>query len=176
VCGPGLSAYSGAFRQDARVWDREKVVIIPDHYIFTKTKMANRNVASCASSPRAESSNTSTMSHPQIQGGLPNRLAQRGHTRPGEALFGNHSPPARRGVREFATGIGNTDAASSWGPASLGQSPPTIGSIFHGQLPPYLMAQDSSCGDWVTSAATGPPYKAMEFDGDGVYASTSRNA
>jgi 3-isopropylmalate/(R)-2-methylmalate dehydratase large subunit len=26
------------------VWDRDKVVIIPDHYIFTVDKMANRNV------------------------------------------------------------------------------------------------------------------------------------
>lgn len=27
-----------------KVWDREKVVIIPDHYIFTKDERANRNV------------------------------------------------------------------------------------------------------------------------------------
>lgn len=26
------------------MWDREKVVIIPDHYIFTKDERANRNV------------------------------------------------------------------------------------------------------------------------------------
>jgi homoaconitase/3-isopropylmalate dehydratase large subunit len=27
-----------------KVWDREKVVIIPDHYIFTSDERANRNV------------------------------------------------------------------------------------------------------------------------------------
>ena len=27
-----------------QVWDREKVVIIPDHYIFTTDERANRNV------------------------------------------------------------------------------------------------------------------------------------
>lgn len=27
-----------------KVWDREKLVIIPDHYIFTNDELANRNV------------------------------------------------------------------------------------------------------------------------------------
>ena len=29
---------------DIKVWDREKIVIIPDHYIFTSDERANRNV------------------------------------------------------------------------------------------------------------------------------------
>ena len=45
VCGPGtIGIFKQNFGQAARVWDREKVVIIPDHYIFTADKMANRNV------------------------------------------------------------------------------------------------------------------------------------
>jgi 3-isopropylmalate/(R)-2-methylmalate dehydratase large subunit len=27
-----------------KVWDKEKIVIIPDHYIFTRDERANRNV------------------------------------------------------------------------------------------------------------------------------------
>lgn len=27
-----------------KVWDPEKIVVIPDHYIFTSDKRANRNV------------------------------------------------------------------------------------------------------------------------------------
>lgn len=27
-----------------KVWDREKIVLIPDHYIFTSDERANRNV------------------------------------------------------------------------------------------------------------------------------------
>lgn len=27
-----------------QVWDREKLVVIPDHYIFTNDELANRNV------------------------------------------------------------------------------------------------------------------------------------
>ena len=32
------------FGRDAKVWDREKIVIIPDHYIFTADSLSNRNV------------------------------------------------------------------------------------------------------------------------------------
>src|ERR1700730_1596617 len=45
VCGPGtISIFKENFGAGARVWDREKVVLIPDHYIFTADPMANRNV------------------------------------------------------------------------------------------------------------------------------------
>src|SRR5207247_3109081 len=45
VCGPGtIGVFKQHFGQNAKVWDRDKVVIIPDHYIFTADKMANRNV------------------------------------------------------------------------------------------------------------------------------------
>src|SRR5829696_5754877 len=45
VCGPGtIGVFHQHFGRDAKVWDREKVVIVPDHYIFTADHMANRNV------------------------------------------------------------------------------------------------------------------------------------
>jgi 3-isopropylmalate/(R)-2-methylmalate dehydratase large subunit len=45
VCGPGtIGIFKKEFGEDAKVWDREKVVIIPDHYIFTSDERANRNV------------------------------------------------------------------------------------------------------------------------------------
>jgi hypothetical protein len=45
VCGPGtIGIFKQHFGQNAKVWDRGKIVIIPDHYIFTQDKMANRNV------------------------------------------------------------------------------------------------------------------------------------
>src|ERR1051326_3485470 len=46
VCGPGtFGVFHQHFGRHAKVWDRDKVVIIPDHYIFTHDAMANRNVA-----------------------------------------------------------------------------------------------------------------------------------
>lgn len=45
VCGPGtFGIFQKEFGENADVWDNEKVVIIPDHYIFTSDPRANRNV------------------------------------------------------------------------------------------------------------------------------------
>ena len=45
VCGPGtFGIFQREFGEDAQVWDPERVVIIPDHYIFTADPRANRNV------------------------------------------------------------------------------------------------------------------------------------
>jgi hypothetical protein len=45
VCGPGtFGIFQKEFGPNAQVWDPERVVIIPDHYIFTSDSRANRNV------------------------------------------------------------------------------------------------------------------------------------
>ncbi len=45
VCGPGtIGVFKREFGANARVWDPNKVVIIPDHYIFTADAKSNRNV------------------------------------------------------------------------------------------------------------------------------------
>src|SRR3974390_876162 len=45
VCGPGtIGVFKREFGQAAKVWDPNKVVIIPDHYIFTADSKSNRNV------------------------------------------------------------------------------------------------------------------------------------
>src|SRR5215470_17966128 len=45
VCGPGtIGVFKREFGKTAKVWDRHKVVIIPDHYIFTADSKSNRNV------------------------------------------------------------------------------------------------------------------------------------
>src|ERR1700693_3829307 len=45
VGGPGtIGVFKREFGATAKVWDRRKVVIIPDHYIFTSDSKSNRNV------------------------------------------------------------------------------------------------------------------------------------
>ena len=42
VCGPGtIKIFRKEFSSRAKVWDRENIVIIPDHYIFTKWSYPN---------------------------------------------------------------------------------------------------------------------------------------
>ncbi|MGB2822345.1 MAG: 3-isopropylmalate dehydratase, partial [Phycisphaerae bacterium] len=39
-----IGVFEEHFGRDAKVWDGEKVVMIPDHYIFTADPKAHRNV------------------------------------------------------------------------------------------------------------------------------------
>ncbi|MFL5246020.1 MAG: aconitase/3-isopropylmalate dehydratase large subunit family protein [Gemmataceae bacterium] len=174
VCGPGtIGVFKHHFGADAKVWDREKVVIIPDHYIFTADKMANRNVDILRQFVAEQHlPYYYDVGTDQYKGVCHIALPEEGHTRPGEILLGTDSHTCTAGAfGEFATGIGNTDAGFVLGSGKLWlKVPETMRFIFHGNLPPYLMAKDlilSVIGDIGCDGAT---YRAMEFDGDGVYA------
>ncbi len=174
VCGPGtIGIFKQHFGQDAKVWDREKVVIIPDHYIFTADKMANRNVdvlrafAAEQNLPYYYDVGTD-----RYKGVCHIALPEEGHTRPGEILLGTDSHTCTAGAfGQFATGVGNTDAGFAMGTGKTWlKVPPTMRFVFTGKLPPYLMAKDlilAVIGDIGVDGAT---YRAMEFDGDGVFA------
>ena len=48
-CGPGtIGVFKREFGTTAKVWDKNEIVIIPDHYIFTADSLSNRNVISFA--------------------------------------------------------------------------------------------------------------------------------
>ena len=172
VCGPGtIGIFKQHFGQGAKVWDRRKVVIIPDHYIFTGDEKAHRNVdilrdfAGEQSLPHLFDVNT-----PRYKGVCHIALAEEGFTRPGEVLFGTDSHTCTAGAfNEFATGIGNTDAAFVMGTGKLlVKVPPTMRFVFEGEIPPYVLAKDlilQIIGDIGVDGAT---YRAMEFAGEAV--------
>jgi 3-isopropylmalate/(R)-2-methylmalate dehydratase large subunit len=174
VCGPGtFGVFYKHFGKDAKVWDRDKVVIIPDHYIFTKDAMANRNVDVLRDFVKQQDIKYFyDVGTANYKGVCHIALPEEGHTRPGEVLLGTDSHTCTAGAfGEFATGIGNTDAGFVLGTGKTWlKTPPTMRFVFHGNLPPYLMAKDlilAVIGDIGVDGAT---YRAMEFDGDGVYA------
>jgi 3-isopropylmalate/(R)-2-methylmalate dehydratase large subunit len=174
VCGPGtIGIFKKHFGPHARVWDPTKVVIIPDHYIFTADKMANRNVevlrAFVAEQGLPYFYDVGT---PKYKGVCHIALPEEGHTRPGEVLFGTDSHTCTAGAfGEFATGIGNTDAGFILGTGKLWvKVPETMRFIFQGQLPPYLMAKDLILAVIGDIGCDGATYRAMEFDGEAVYA------
>jgi 3-isopropylmalate/(R)-2-methylmalate dehydratase large subunit len=175
VCGPpAISIFHKQFGEDARVWDPEKMVIIPDHYIFTKDKYANRNVdilrgfAADQNLPHYFDVGTD-----RYKGVCHIALPEEGFTRPGEVLFGTDSHTCTAGAfGQFATGIGNTDAAFIMGTGKLWvKVPETMRFEFDGdRLPPYLMAKDiilQIIGDIGVDGAT---YRTMEFGGPGMKA------
>ncbi len=174
VCGPGtIGVFKKHFGPQARVWDRQKVVIIPDHYIFTQDAMAHRNVDILREFAREqELPYFYDVGTPRYKGVCHIALAEEGHTRPGEVLLGTDSHTCTAGAfGEFATGIGNTEAGFVLGTGKLWlKVPPTLRFVFHGELPPYLMAKDLILAVIGDIGCDGATYRAMEFDGEAVYA------
>ncbi|MBL9167041.1 MAG: 3-isopropylmalate dehydratase [Verrucomicrobiales bacterium] len=192
VCGPGtIGVFKREFGKTAKVWDRKKVVIIPDHYIFTSDSKSNRNVdilrefvreqdlpyfydviddpngawkfdASKGLLKRQYGSNYAGVCHAA--------LPQKGHTRPGEILFGTDSHTCMAGAfNQFATGIGNTDAGFVMGTGKLLiKVPESMHFRLEGKLQPGVMAKDIILHVIGEIGFDGATYRAMQFDGPGV--------
>ncbi|XP_028769555.1 3-isopropylmalate dehydratase large subunit, chloroplastic [Neltuma alba] len=179
VCGPGsIGIFQKEFGENAKVWDREKLVIIPDHYIFTSDERANRNVDILREFCQEQNIKyfydikdlSNFKANPDYKGVCHVALAQEGHCRPGEVLLGTDSHTCTAGAfGQFATGIGNTDAGFVLGTGKLLlKVPPTLRFVLDGEMPPYLLAKDlilQIIGEITMAGAT---YKAMEFVGTTV--------
>eukprot|EP00271_Cylindrocystis_brebissonii_P011513 TRINITY_DN29355_c0_g1_i1.p1 TRINITY_DN29355_c0_g1~~TRINITY_DN29355_c0_g1_i1.p1 ORF type:complete len:554 (-),score=92.79 TRINITY_DN29355_c0_g1_i1:1308-2888(-) len=183
VCGPGtIGIFKKEFGQDAKVWDREKVVLIPDHYIFTTDERANRNVDILRDFAKEQNikyfyditDRSDFRVNPDYKGVCHVALAQEGHCKPGEVLFGTDSHTCNAGAfGTFATGIGNTDAGFIMGTGKLLiKAPPTMKFILDGEMPPYLLAKDLILQIIGEVSVAGATYRAMEFTGTAVEAMT----
>ncbi len=179
VCGPGtIGVFKKEFGADAKVWDKEKVVLIPDHYIFTKDARANRNVDILREFALEQNIKyfyditdlANFKANPDYKGVCHIALAQEGHTRPGEVLFGTDSHTCNAGAfGEFATGIGNTDAAFVMGTGKLLlKVPASMRFTFDGEMPPYLLAKDLILQVIGDIGVAGANYRALEIDGEAI--------
>jgi 3-isopropylmalate/(R)-2-methylmalate dehydratase large subunit len=192
VCGPGtIGVFKREFGRDAKVWDRDRVVIIPDHYIFTADSKSNRNVDLLREFVKEQSIRHfyDVIDDPNglwkfdvskgplarqygsgYAGVCHSALPQKGHTRPGEVLFGTDSHTCTAGAfNEFATGIGNTDAGFVMGTGKLLlKVPETMHFRLEGQLAPGVMAKDVILHVIGEIGFDGATYRAMQFDGPGV--------
>jgi len=190
VCGPGtIGIFKEQFGQSASPWDKNRVVIIPDHYIFTADDKCHRNVqilrdfvaehglkyyydpdfinteqGSGFPSPYRDPENTN------YKGVCHKALPEEGHCRPGEILLGTDSHTCTAGAfGQFATGVGNTDAAFVLGTGKTWlKVPPTMKFAFHGELPPYLTAKDLILAVIGQIGVGGATYQTMYFAGSGI--------
>ncbi|MGO8764583.1 MAG: 3-isopropylmalate dehydratase large subunit [Limisphaerales bacterium] len=192
VCGPGtIGVFKREFGKDAKVWDKSRIVIIPDHYIFTADSKSNRNVDILRDFVKEQGlpyfydviddPNGHWHFDPskgmlqkqygsQYAGVCHTALPAKGHTRPGEVLFGTDSHTCMAGAfNEFATGIGNTDAGFVMGTGKLLiKVPETMHFRLEGKLQPGVMAKDIILHCIGEIGFDGATYRAMQFDGEGV--------
>lgn len=174
VCGPGtIGVFHREFGPEAKVFSKEGVVIMPDHYIHTKDEKAHRNIDIDRAFVKEQG-----LPHfydpgtPSYVGVCHVGLPEKGHVRPGQVIFGTDSHTCTHGaLGAFATGIGNTDAGFVMGTGKLLiRVPPTIRFVLNGKLPPFVTAKDvilRIIGDIGVDGAT---YCAMEFCGEAIEA------
>ena len=190
VCGPGtIGIFKEQFGPNAKVWDPDRIAIIPDHYIFTAEDKCHRNIQILRDFVKEQGIKyyyDPDFINTEAGSGMPNpyrdptkttykgvchkALPEEGHVRPGEILLGTDSHTCTAGAfGQFATGVGNTDAGFCMGTGKTWlKVPPTMRFTFHGEIPPYLTAKDlilAVIGDIGFAGAT---YKAMYFAGDGI--------
>lgn len=172
VCGPGtIGVFQREFGKDAKVWNKDNVVIIPDHYIFTADQKARRNVETLRTFVKEQGLpfyyDPGTNAY---KGVCHVALPEEGHVRPGEVILGTDSHTCTHGaLGAFATGIGNTDAGFVMGTGKiLLKIPKTMRFRVEGQVPPYLMAKDIILRIIGDIGFDGASYCAMEFTGDGI--------
>jgi 3-isopropylmalate/(R)-2-methylmalate dehydratase large subunit len=192
VCGPGtIGVFKREFGDHAKVWDPRKIVIMPDHYIFTADSKSNRNVDllrdfakeqqlpyfyDVIDDPNGHWSFDASQGPFKRQHGTRyagvchTALPQKGHTRPGEVLFGTDSHTCMAGAfNQFATGIGNTDAGFVMGTGKLLlKVPETMHFRLEGKLQAGVMAKDVILHAIGEIGFDGATYRAMQFDGPGI--------
>ncbi len=188
VCGPGtIGIFHKEFGRDAKVWDKDRVVVIPDHYIFTADEKCHRNVQTLRDFVREQGlkyyydpefvKNEPGMPSPyrdptktNYKGVCHKALPEEGHVRPGEILLGTDSHTCTAGAfGQFATGVGNTDAAFTLGTGKTWlKVPQTMKFTFNGKIPPYLTAKDLILAVIGEIGVDGATYRTMYFNGDGV--------
>lgn len=173
VCGPPtIGIWKREFGKDAKIWDKDKLVIFPDHYIFTKNPQANRNVELLREfASEYGIQNYYDVGTDRYKGVCHIALAEEGYNVPGTVLFGTDSHTCTSGAfGMFSTGVGNTDAAFILGTGKIWEKvPESLKFIFEGELPPYITAKDlilKVLGDITTDGGT---YRALEFDGEAVF-------
>jgi 3-isopropylmalate/(R)-2-methylmalate dehydratase large subunit len=185
-----IGVFEQQFGRDAPVWDPGKVVLIPDHYIFTADAKAHRNIDIMRDFVKRKGIRhyyDADFLPPGFEG-MPEpygdplataysgvchaTLPQKGHTRPGELLLGTDSHTATHGAfGEFSSGIGSTDGAFVLGTGTLWlKVPPSLKFVFHGQMPPYLMAKDLILHIIGEIGQHGATYMAMEVAGEALAA------
>ena len=174
VCGPGtIGIFHREFGRDAKVCDRERIVLTPDHYIFTKDEKCLRNIDACRDFAREQQLPYFYDPGTESYSGVCHlTLPQRGHCRPGEVMFGTDSHTCTHGAfGEFATGIGNTDAAFVMGTGRLLIKVPTSQKfVIDGVLPRGVMAKDIILRIIGDIGVEGANYQAMEFSGSTINA------
>ena len=151
-----------------KVFDKDKVVLVPDHFT------PNKDIKSAENSKAIrEFSREQGLTHHMEQGkcGVEHAiLPENGIVVAGDAVIGADSHTCTYGaIGAFSTGVGTTDIATGMATGQLWfKVPSAIKFNLHGKLPKYVSGKDVILHIIGRIGVDGALYKSMEFTGEGV--------
>ena len=155
-------------KMDDKVFDKDKVVLVPDHFT------PNKDIKSAENSKAIrEFSREQGLTHHMEQGkcGVEHAiLPESGIVVAGDAVIGADSHTCTYGaIGAFSTGVGTTDIATGMATGQLWfKVPSAIKFNLHGKLPKYVSGKDVILHIIGRIGVDGALYKSMEFTGEGV--------
>lgn len=151
-----------------KVFDKDMVVLVPDHFT------PNKDIKSAENSKAIrEFSREQGLTHHMEQGkcGVEHAiLPESGIVVAGDAVIGADSHTCTYGaIGAFSTGVGTTDIATGMATGQLWfKVPSAIKFNLHGKLPKYVSGKDVILHIIGRIGVDGALYKSMEFTGEGV--------
>lgn len=150
-----------------KVFDPQKVVIVPDHFTPNKDIQSAR----VAKKVREFALQQETLYYEVGRMGIEHvLLPEQGLVRPGMLVIGGDSHTVTYGgLGMVATGVGSTDVAVAW---ALGEVwlkvPPTIKVEFKGKKQPWVSGKDMILYLIGKLGVDGAIYSALEFTGEAI--------
>jgi len=151
-----------------RVFDRERVVMIPDHFAPNKDI---QSAANCKALREFAREQDLTHYYEVGQMGIEHALLpEQGIVVPGDLVIGADSHTCTYGaLGAFSTGVGSTDLAAAMMTGELWfKVPETIKLIYRGKLGPWVGGKDLILYTIGQMGVDGALYMAMEFTGNAV--------
>ncbi|MHB8918262.1 MAG: 3-isopropylmalate dehydratase large subunit [Desulfocucumaceae bacterium] len=155
-----------------RVFDRDRVVLVPDHFVPNKDiKSAEQARIMRQFARRHNLTNYFEVGQMGIEHCL---LPEQGLVGPGDLVIGADSHTCTYGgLGAFSTGVGSTDLAAAM---ALGETwlkvPESIKFIYHGEMPEWVTGKDLILYTIGRIGVDGALYMAMEFTGPAIEAMT----
>lgn len=151
-----------------KVFDKDKVVLVPDHFTPNKDIKSAENSKAIRKFSREQG-----LTHHMEQGkcGVEHAiLPESGIVVAGDAVIGADSHTCTYGaIGAFSTGVGTTDIATGMATGQLWfKVPSAIKFNLHGKLPKYVSGKDVILHIIGLIGVDGALYKSMEFTGEGV--------
>ena len=151
-----------------KVFDKDKVVLVPDHFTPNKDIKSAENSKAIREFTREQG-----LTHHMEQGkcGVEHAiLPESGIVVAGDAVIGADSHTCTYGaIGAFSTGVGTTDIATGMATGQLWfKVPSAIKFNLHGKLPKYVSGKDVILHIIGRIGVDGALYKSMEFTGEGV--------